>query len=222
MATATIYPSLDGWVGNNDNTADLWSVIRGASGSGWSVDESSEFATGLQIYGDLSGGSNNYNYFKRSIFVFDTSSIGLAHITSATLKIKVHTGASPSDTDSSSLSLVSASPASDSSLAATDYEITKFGSTKLAADIAISSLSAGSFFTFTLNSSGLAHINTVGKTRFGVRIDHDVDNNEPASSSVRIDVSTDFVDNATQANRPYLTVNYQPTAGAPLMASLAF
>lgn len=124
--------------------------------------------------------SNRFSGIGRSIFVFDTSSLGSnATITSATFSVR---GVSKSNdlslsSDHIKLSLVSATTSSNNSIQPGDYD--GIGSTRLSSDISYSVFSTSGFNNYSLNASGLAAINKTGQTKLALLLAVDVDNGSP-------------------------------------------
>lgn len=199
MAQKTFYPdanpestSFDGSCLSAANAT--WSTVRSASASEFASSSSATFS--VEAY--LSGGVYRIN---RAFLLFDTSPIrNGAQISSATLSIYKNDTAIQ-NADTSSACLVASTPASDTDLVVGDYD--QVGTTRLATDIAYSTISTGAYFTFTLNATGIAAISKTGITKFGVRDKRDLDNSAPTGSNSITCVSAD-----SATNKPYLTVNY--------------
>lgn len=100
----------------------------------------------------------------RGFILFDTSSLSGATVSSATLKLNVESKST--DLGDVDVHVVSANPASNTALAASDHSTvgsTSFGS------VNTSVLTAGQTVEITLNASGIAAINTSGVTKFALR-----------------------------------------------------
>lgn len=120
---------------------------------------------------NLSTGWENY----RAFFAFDTSAIPDSDsISSATLSLR---GTNKFDQGNGSACLVSASPASPTTLTTADYD--QCGAinnpTEMASRIDITSWSTTGFNDFALNSNGLANITKTGISYFGLRSSADCD-----------------------------------------------
>jgi hypothetical protein len=86
-----------------------------------------------------------------------------------------------SGTDSNSyVVLVSASPASNTALAANDFD--DVGSTELSSQVTYP-VSTGGYNDFALNASGIAAISKTGVTKFAFRSGHDINNSVPNTTS---------------------------------------
>lgn len=144
--------------------------------------------------------SGNYDYIKRGILQFDTSTLSAgATISSATLLVYV---SSITDQLNQSLSLVKGYAAGE--IAAADYNIANWDMTKCASDIDITTISSGAYLTITLNATGLAHIQKAGTSYFGLVISGDADNSAPTWVSGEV-ASITFQEEAG-ANPPKLRI----------------
>ncbi len=183
----TVYPdahtetdTVDGDLADNNTGPDaVWGTFRAAGGLRC-CGASDSGATAIS--GHSTGGTTDlWNQWHRYIALFDASGIAdTDQITSATLDI-VLTASNDDFTDS--VSMVTSTPASNTSLTATDYA--QLGTTKQAGDIAIASFTVDSstYNSFTLNSTGLGNISKTGITKFGLRSTQDNDDAEPTWSA---------------------------------------
>lgn len=119
--------------------------------------------------------TNQFQILRRSFFLFDTSSLGASAIISGAT---FSTYGSASNTKSNQLGdpdycLGSASPASDSTLVAADYQTR--GTTRFGA-ISYASFTASQYNDITLNASGLANISKTGISKFSGQLSWDIDN----------------------------------------------
>lgn len=147
--------------------------------------------------------ANRWNRLNRSFYLFDTSSLDdNANISSAILKVWF---VSKADDFTSSLSVVTTTPASNTDIATADYD--QFGTTKQAADTALSAISTGAYTSISLNGTGIGNISKTGITKFGLRLTSDTDNSEPTwGASQQAYLTGNFADDAS--NIPTLTVNF--------------
>lgn len=174
-----MYPSFDGTL-LREGVNETFNTIRSATNA-TTVDTTN---TAYSVsYLATSTTSNQFYRLIRSIFVFDTSSLGSgATVTSATLSLYTNTAVvgyakgdpypGPPTIGSSNTVVVAASPASDTALQASDYSTlgsTAFGSISWAAWSAV----ANAENVIALNASGLAAINRTGNTRLGTTIEWD-------------------------------------------------
>jgi len=211
--TSTFYPAaganspVDGRVGRGgnetfsnkrNNTTGTYTTVTGAS------------ASSPSLYSIAS--TDIYSALARTIFGFDTSILGSDTITSATLSIRGIGGKSTGLGDTN-FEIVSASPASPSNITNSDYNIANFGSTAFSSGVTIGGMSIAAYTNFTLNASGISHINKTGNTFFGGLLGFDFNNSAPtwvASSFTGIDVA--FAETSGTINDPKLVVEHE--AGA--------
>ena len=149
--------------------------------------------------------SGNFSII-RSYFPFDTSGIPDSDVISAaTYSVYVHS--TPTDTsDAVNIHVAAASQASVSSISTSDFDAvgdTSFGSVPIPT-------TAGSI-DFTLNASGLAHINKTGYTKLSNRSDRDIDNSPPTTGTLSI--AYRFANYSGTAQDPTLEVTYAPGGG---------
>ena len=166
---------------DTDPTNNTWATFRGGAGTGAS-DNSTALIAKI-THGDAGA---NWITFMRAQMLYDTSDIGTDEISAARWE---SVGIDKRDDFTISVSLVSSDPASNTAGVAGDYDAV--GSTKFAADRAVSGLTADSstYQTWTLNAAGIAAINKTGITKLGLKVTEDLDNSEPGDSGVRYDHS---------------------------------
>lgn len=201
--------SVDGVILRN-GINETWAQIHDTT-SGTNVDDSSTSNTIVSIVD--SGTSNKWQTLNRAMFLFDTSSLtSSASISAATFQVYVSAKA---DHHSQTVQLVSANPASNTSLATSDYDTAKFGTSAslYATGITIASLSTSAYNTWTLNGTGLAALSKTGVSKLGVILSGDAANTEPtyigAGNGDTVDAN--MADNAS--NKPQLTVTYTISTG---------
>lgn len=178
MATLTVYPdptrtvSFDGSVG--EQTSAAWATIRGLSSGDYA-----EYSTDYHIKYYTAAASNNWSEFKRAFVLFDTSALtSAASISAAVISFKGDGNASLDQLGTASVSIVSSTPASDTSISVGDYD--QVGTTEFAtARIGFGVWSTSAYNDFTLNASGIANISKTGVSKFGVRSNWDTDDAEP-------------------------------------------
>lgn len=200
----TFTPTLDGHVGN-ENVNQSWSAKRSAAGN-VSAYGGTAWAIRMAASNDA---SNPWRTFRPAMVLFDTSSIGSGTIISATFKVALN---NKTDNFSDSMSLVNATPASNTALENADWA--DFGTTKQAADKTIASFSVdGSYNTMELNATGLAAINKTGITKYGFTFTSLVDNDENTWADSQTGVLS--VQSALGTNPPQLVVTHTQTGGNP-------
>lgn len=158
---------------------DTWSSHRNGSGTGANVTFTS-FSLG-----ELSAKTGGiFSLMRRAMFLFDTEPIPDADvINSATLCFYAYVINNPTSFGELSVSIVSASPASDDNLVTTDYEIANFGSTKFITDKAFSTFILAEYNDLTLNESGKESISKTGLSKFGALTSAEVEDIEPPFSA---------------------------------------
>jgi len=204
MAVSTFYPSLDGRVYKTSGN-DTWSNL--VTGTGTAAEDSN--STGNAPLTDTGTTSGRFDFISRGIFLFDTSSIpDDDEITSATLSFYV---GSKSTGITVSVNVVASNPASDSSLAAGDYQTV--GSTKFSTAIAVSAISTSAYVDFNLNASGISAINKTGLSKFASRLEEDIDNSAPTwASNVLAGINVNFSESTGTSTDPKLVVTHAPPA----------
>jgi hypothetical protein len=168
----------DGRVSGQNAT---WSTVRNeTSGS----TGSSHTTTTTFVLADLTGGL--YRIW-RLFFPIDTSGLDdAANITAADFKVTLNANSASSPTVSAVL--VQTTQASNTALAAADFDTcgTIDTPTEGASRITMSNATAGDVFTFSLNGTGLGWINKTGFTKLGIRDAMDVDNSAPTIEGTNV------------------------------------
>jgi hypothetical protein len=170
-STTASFSPIAGSLGYIYYTDAIWATAHdAATGSG----------TGGQGWARVKArATTNFWQFFRAALVFDTSAIpDGATIDAARLTLVM---ISKTDAFTSSVGVVASTLATDTALVAGDYD--QFGTTDLATQRTIASLSATGAEVFTLNAAGLAAINKTGNTRLAIRISDDISDAEPTWSS---------------------------------------
>jgi len=202
MATTTFYPSLDGRVFRT-GAAQTWATIVAGAGTGNDYTTTNSNAALTQA--DTT--SNTFKFLSRGIFLFDTSSIpDTDEISSATLSFYI---GSKSTAVPVSVNVVSSSPASDSALANGDYS--NLGSTKFSSAVTVSGITTGAYIDFSLNASGVANIDKTGISKFGLRLEEDIDGSAPTWSSNDLGgVNVQYSETTGISQDPKLVVVHAP------------
>jgi hypothetical protein len=195
MATLVVNPSRAGGVENIDaNWNNAWSETTGNSGF---EDPSSTMGLAWQYAGGV------YR-LSRIVMVFNTIALNGGLVTAATLSVNVQTGfTAPAGTDHY-VALTTHTTTNFTDLLDTDFNkalfVTEVGTAR--ADCTTNGTK-----TFTLNATGIAWINNVGYTAFGLRKVGDINGTTPTIQ----DSSTPRFDGDTAAsNKPTLTITYTP------------
>jgi len=177
--TLTAYPNassgtapIDANVGRDagKDSTDTWSQIRDGAGTTCS-NTSSGVATLVQAWES----DTTFRNITRGSVGFDTSAIDTDDVDSVIFSGYGKDNANPlGDYD---IEIVASTPTSESACASGDFILSagKWGTTRFATGLTLSSMSVGSYNDFTLNASGEAHINKSGNTIFGLRSSWDLD-----------------------------------------------
>ncbi len=184
MAESTFNPnphpetsSVDGWVVHNDTGGLAWATLRASAGTSAAPSVGGVLDTIIGIRCDSI--TNKYDRLYRSIFLFDTSSLGTSiTIASATLSIYgSNTGGWPGIIPK--VNIYSSNPASNTDLVAGDFNAV--GSIPFCdTPISLDDWNIGAYNDFLLNADGRAAISKTGVTKFAA-IDsvYDVGNTTP-------------------------------------------
>lgn len=160
------------------------------------------------IYIKASNTSSQWASLYRSYYLFDTSSLG-SGATISTAVFSVYVTAIDNDFGGN-MDLITTTPASNTALAAADYD--QVGTTLQATSIAIVSLSTSAYNDWTLNATGLGNVSKTSITKFGARMSQDTVNSPPTwSASVDGGVTANYSD--VGSNKPKLVVTYTPAFG---------
>lgn len=167
--------------------------------------------TAFGAYVDANAGSAQTYMVGRGWLSIDTSALDdAAYIMDASVGVWVNTKWDTGIGGSPALCLFEATHSSPLAVG----DALAFGSVELAARIPLSGVSSGSRVQFALNAVGRALLNKTGRTRFCIRLSHDVDNVTPTSTKyagVNISYSEDAA-----AKQPFVAATYGSTVGASL------
>jgi len=201
MPVGTYSPNasaVDGYVAEQ-NTNVTWAAKHDAADA---TSASDSDASENPVVCQAGTTTDRWSNMRRGFYLFDTSSLpDNAKIRSATFGLYITAVANDFN---SSVCLVAGTPASDTAIGTADYD--QFGTTQLASDVAISSISTNNYNNWTLNATGLGLISKTGITKFGLVSNHDRTNTAPtwASGSQSVIVAQ-FSEGA---NKPKLIVSY--------------
>lgn len=173
----TIY-SPDGgnaYTGNvyRNGVSEIFSTIRAGAG----VSYGAHGTPGVLANVSASTTSSQYSIMLRSITTFKLGSIlptnGKAtSVTISAATVSVYGASKTNSLGSSDLSIVAATPASNTAGAAADYA--QLGTTQFATNIAYASFNTAGYNAFSLNAAGIASIDlTLTHARFGFRLEWD-------------------------------------------------
>lgn len=146
---------------------------------------------------------------RRSVYNFDTSSLtSAATISSAVFSIAGQ-GSAPSNTDSTTIDVVQATPSATNDIATSDFP--NVGTTVYATMNSSSWVAtSGVFNDFTLSASGRSNISKTGVSSFGLRLGRDTTNTAPTGAN---DLASFYADNGSNLPKlvvTYITANHNP------------
>ncbi len=215
--TSTFYPdagdpgltSVDGYV-QRVSDCSTWSNVRDGGGT-------AAYAAGTSFSVGLNAAycSGTWYIMSRAITLFNTSAIGsTSTITSATYSLWNLTKRDEL-TPSGAMSVVTTNPASNTTLAASDYLQT--GDILQAPIITLANITTNAYNDFALNSTGLSNISKTGVTKFGMRLDADRTNTEPTYCNCNSDASFSSADTIGTTQDPKLVVVHSaPTSSGTI------
>ncbi len=207
--SSTFYPdahpettSVDGLLARNGPN-DTWANARG--GNGTSADDTTADSWNVCL-GTLTL-ANNWYYFYRAIFTFDTSALPDAAIISAAV-LSIY-GTSKYDDSSWALAfgLVQGISASNTALAASDFQANTY-TTRFATDISYAGYSITGYNDFTLNATGKAAISKTGVSKFCLKHSADIDNVAPTWAAGRTFGAHNYMAEQGTGYKPKLVVTY--------------
>jgi len=216
-ASLIVYPdadieksSVDGPVAHYALESD-WNVFPSGAGT-WSDDDRSApyFAYGIQNHTT----TDKYTALYRSIFLFDTSSLGAkATIIDATFSLYIDS--SPNNiplnqntTGWAYMVLVSSNPATNVSLCAGDFD--SLGTTQYMDHVRADGFTDNQYNDYPLNTNGKAAINKSGVTKFGTREEYyDICANTPYWSYNTGTYASCYYAEKGSGYKPKLVVTYK-------------
>ena len=202
--TLTVYPdassgstTVDGNMIRSSTSVSLATLVAGA---GTGVDKTNVYES---LYLGATTTSNEYDYLRRSIQTFDTSSL----TSGATISGVVISGyyvVVTTDLGDCKVQVVGSTPASDNDLASSDFS--QLGTTSFGY-LTLSTITTSQYNDVTLNASGVSNISKTGISKFGLRFGFDGMSETPTWSSGATNQSGCYSgDNAT--NKYKLVVTY--------------
>jgi hypothetical protein len=198
---STFYPNASAVSGGVGRGAvnETWATIRSGAGNETEVTASVTHAL------LSSGTTNQWQYLRRVITQFDTSSL----TSSATITGGSNTWglyiSSVTDLYSQTIRMVESTPASATSLANSDYA--QVGTTaQSATEKTLASMTVSAYNNLTLNTTGDGNISKTGITKFGARYLSDINNAQPTWQNT---VNGNYVwQSEAGANPAKLVVNF--------------
>jgi len=150
---------------------EIFSTIRTSAGTDFQDNAFNDIQVQLLAHSSTSG---SYVLMGRAFVLFDTSSIKSgATITSAILSLLASNLSSTNGLGSPDTHIVSSTPASNTTLAASDYG--QIGSVSFGS-LTWASIVDNVYNDFTLNASGINNISLIGISKFAVRNSWDINN----------------------------------------------
>ncbi len=228
MATLIVYPdanpesnSVDGRVNQSDSGAS-WASLRAGAGTGASdIDSPTWFA-------DINGieDPNEYGDLYRSIFLYYTAALTAAATITAAVKSVCGTAKTTTAGKSPTLNVYSSAPASNTALAAGDFD--SLGTTPFC-DTAITyaafDIGGTIYNNWALNPAGRAAVSkTITPTKLALReATYDVANVDPGlnNSNNSVSFSGKFAETAGTTADPKLTITYTVPAASAIATSQA-
>jgi hypothetical protein len=188
--------------GDDTSGGVAFATIRAGNGTG--VDES---GSNLRVRIFPNSQTDKWYIISRAILQFNTASIDDAHIIKSAV-MSVY-GNSKSDTDGQmdGINVYSATPASTTAIASSDYQ--QCGTTAHATTITYASWSTSGFNAFTFNSSGESSVSKTGYTQMCLReSSYDGDGGSPTWSYAGGHNNLIRGDSVDGSNDPKLVVNH--------------
>ncbi|MBU1173376.1 MAG: hypothetical protein KKD44_27730 [Proteobacteria bacterium] len=193
--------SVDGYIRTWGSYAD-WGLIHDPA-TGQEASSSSAGATGFGI-----GDNTTWTGIYRGVFLFDTSSLSGGTVTAGTFKY--YCTSKTITTWNLNFNLYSSNPASNTTLATTDYDYNDFGTTVFNTVAHTGSgIATTSYNTYTLNANGIANVNASGISKFSVLAEADATDTAPARGGLRRNwINIYFAEQGS--NEPQLDITYTP------------
>lgn len=158
--------------------------IFGPANATWATAHDATSGTVQNETDDIYAGDRNTgsgHQLRRGYQVYNTSSIGSDTISSVTQSLYAFI-VTDNDNDSEAyINIVNFSPDDDTSVVGADFN--NFGTTKYASDVDITGISTSAYTDFSFNATGIAAINTSGRTSVGIREGHDIEDTPTTLSS---------------------------------------
>lgn len=209
--TLTVYPdadpettSVDGRVYRAVATPESFATIRGSAGTAVSDNASTE------VFAQIDGRDSTtlWSTMSRGPVLFDTFSLpDNAVISAATLSIY---GSSKSDFFAQSINIVKTTPASNTALVMTDYNIANWDMTQQSDNpITITAWSDTAYNNFAFNATGIGNVSKIDISKFGIAISADYNNLDPGTHTLNeAYIIANAADQAGTAQDPKLVVEY--------------
>lgn len=190
--------TVDGYINFTWNTPLGWSYgVNAATGTN---------AYDSYDYGSLAGSKSSSYYISRGIFLFKTTIPVGCTITEAYIGIYGSYSKQETDSNATTVHIVSSSPASNTQLVVGDYD--SLGSTSFGS-ITYANLNTTGYTNFAFNSSGIGNITkgTNQISKFGARLACDLNSNTPTGANSFMFITADDAASGN-AKDPKLVVTY--------------
>ena len=197
--------SVDGYVQATGNASI--SSLRGGSGSA--------DANGSTAFVDLEAAASGSTYIQMSaaILLFDVSALPSNAVITG-VDIELWPAAPPGTSWDAALWLVSSNPASNTALAAGDYDPADFGSTNFWGAVVSSDFVSGVVEVIPLNANGIAHVQAAadgaGIAKFGIAFESFLFGSSHGSWGANFVDRLEFgtAEQATATDEPHLVITY--------------
>ena len=203
-----------GWGGLDDRIN--WATATGDGNTSTATDDGSTInCTAFQR-------SGTWEDFIRGFFLFDTSGITTSHSVSAAV-FSFTSSQTGNGADEDTFCVVSSNPASNTALAAGDYDThgtTDFGNIESGSGTI--STDSSTYNDITLNSSGRSAISLDSITKFGIRWEADRANAEPSSATSGSQIIMLAADTASTSKDPKLVVTHAVASNIDNISGVAF
>lgn len=190
---------------------DTWAHCR-AGTNGTLTAQATGSATTF-VEGSFVPGNSTYR-ITRSFFCFDTSALGASAVISAATFSVADDGTANSNTNTTTIEIVTGTPASTSNIATTDFG--NVGATSFSSkNVSAYSSTNNTYNDFALNASGIANISLTGISKFAAMQGTDFSNATPTGLN---NCDGRYADTAGTSADPKLVVTY--TLPSPIIPSL--
>jgi hypothetical protein len=213
--TLTVYPDPHTEVTSVDGYANVastlsWADLRIAAGTN-AVDNGVQ----LLLRMDAFGSTDVWAILGRVIMVFDTSTLGSANISAATLSLYGVSKQDPATAAAPTYNLYQGASQSNTIVGNADYQGNLNQSTELTTTFTYASFTTSAYNDYTLNAAGLSHINKNGVTKISWKIaNYDVGAQTPtwsAGTDARAVASS--ADETGTSQDPKLVITYTLVTG---------
>jgi hypothetical protein len=210
--TLTKYPdahtetaTVDGYV-EHAGTDITWAALR--DGAGTAAADNVTPINGC-IWLQAGTTSSRWSGMDRGVFLYDTTALTSGAVISGVV-LSLYGSGTDFNTGgwSSTFNVYSSAPASNTALAAGDYD--SLGTTAFSdSAIAYASWSASGYNDWAFNTDGIAAISKIGVSKFGTRCNHDVTNTAPTwGSDYTLTVNCYGAEDTGTTRDPKLVVTY--------------